>query len=91
MVNDFVSDAAKAIIPLSFLAAGETAEVFAIAGQAEQARRLSELGFREGAAIEMVTPGSPCIVRLESSKFCVRATELSSILVRTSARSRNSA
>ncbi len=75
------------IVPLSLLAAGEMAEVFAIAGQADQARRLSELGFRAGAAIEMVKPGSPCIVRLESSKFCVRAAELSNILVRT----RNSA
>jgi Fe2+ transport system protein FeoA len=42
------------------------------------------MGLRNGAAIEMVQPGSPCILRLGSQKFGFRADELLSVLVRPS-------
>lgn len=71
------------VIPLSLLAIGEKAEVLTVSGLPEQTRRLGELGFREGVSIEMVQPGTPCIVRLETSKFCFRESEVSSVLVRT--------
>jgi ferrous iron transport protein A len=70
------------IVPLSLLAAGQVAEIFAVGGAAALTRRLSEMGLREGAQIQMIRRGSPCIVRLERSRLCFREGELSNILVR---------
>ncbi len=71
------------IIPLSLLAAGQIAEVFTVAGVPEHTKRLGELGFRQGAQVQMVRRGRPCIVRLENSRLCFREGDMSSILVRT--------
>ena len=71
------------IIPLSLLAAGQIAEVFTVAGVPEHAKRLGELGFRQGVQVQMVRRGSPCIVRLDNSRLCFRDTEVSNIFVRT--------
>jgi Fe2+ transport system protein FeoA len=69
------------LIPLSFLPAGQSAQVGEILGQPEQVHRLHELGLRGGSVIEMVQPGSPCIIRLGGQKLCFRADELMSVLV----------
>ena len=70
------------LIPLSLLSAGEFAQIHAVAGHPEQTRRLRELGFQEGARVEMIQSGSPCIVRLDNSKLCFRDCELSRVMVR---------
>ncbi len=72
-------------IPLSLLKTGCTALVDQVLGRPEQIHRLEELGLRGGAAIEMVQPGSPCIIRLAGHKLCFRADELLSVLVRPGA------
>jgi ferrous iron transport protein A len=72
------------VIPLSLLAAGQIAEIFQVAGLPAHTRRLGEMGLREGARVQMLRQGSPCIVRLENSRLCFRESEMSSILVRTS-------
>lgn len=51
----------------------------------DQVHRLEELGMRSGAEVQMVQPGSACIVRLAGSKLCVRADELLRVLVRPGA------
>ena len=75
------------IIPLSLLSAGQFAEVFNVAGISDYSKRLGELGFRQGVRVQMVQPGSPCIVRLDNSKLCFRGEDASSILVRPGAAS----
>ena len=45
--------------------AGTVAEVKALNGAA---KRLADLGFVKGAALEMVRPGKPCIVRIGGSR-----------------------
>jgi ferrous iron transport protein A len=45
-------------------------------------QRLQEMGLHQGARVEMVQQGSPCIVRLGSSKVCLRDANLFQILVR---------
>ena len=70
------------LIPLSTLRPGETGLVQQVLGAAEQVQRMEELGVRDGASIEMVQPGTPCIVRLAGHKLCFRAGELLSVLVR---------
>lgn len=60
------------LIPLSLLQPGRSARVGYLDGGEEDVRRLTELGFREGHTVEMVSRGTPCIVRLSGSKFCFR-------------------
>lgn len=69
------------LIPLSCLPAGSRAEIGAVMGQPEQVHRLEELGLRGGNMVEMVQPGSPCIIRLDGQKFCFRADDLLQVLV----------
>ncbi len=69
-------------MPLTCLLAGQTAQVEDVVGAAEFVHRLRELGFQPGAAIEMIQPGSPCIIRLRDQKLCFRQDELMNVLVR---------
>lgn len=69
-------------IPLQLLLPGQMAEVTELIGDNEQVVRLQELGLRRGQSVEMVQPGSPCIVRLEGHKLCFRDGDIFSVLVR---------
>ena len=73
-------------VPLSTLRAGQSARVSSILGAGEHVRRLHEFGLRHGTEIEMFRAGSPCIIRLAGSKFCLRADELLNVLVEPLAR-----
>jgi Fe2+ transport system protein FeoA len=70
------------LIPLSLLSSGEVALVQTVAGPPEHIRRLRELGFHEGAQVQMIRSGRPCIVRLDNSKLCFRDCEMSGVMVR---------
>ena len=52
---------------LPMLEAGDVALVAGISGAQVAAKRLADMGFVRGAEIEMVCPGSPCIVRIDSA------------------------
>ena len=69
-------------VPLQLLDAGQIAAVTDIVGHRDTVHRLHELGLRRGAEVEMIQPGSPCIVRLEGNRLCLRADELLNVLVR---------
>ncbi len=73
------------LIPINSLEAGQTAKVGHVIGQIDQIHRLKELGLRDGAQIQMVSPGSPCIVRLDGQRLCFRDSELLNIFVRPTA------
>lgn len=68
-------------IPLQWLRSGERATVAAVLGGSDESRRVVELGFQEGATVEMVRPGEPCILRIDGAKFCFRLTDSCRILV----------
>ena len=70
------------LVPLCQLTAGATAIVATVLGCADHVHRLNEMGLRHGAPIEMVQPGTPCILRLGSQKLGFRADELLSVLVK---------
>ncbi|HEY2841032.1 MAG TPA: FeoA family protein [Pirellulales bacterium] len=69
-------------VPLQLLEAGQVAAVTDVVGGRETVHRLHELGLRRGAEVEMIQPGSPCIVRLEGHRLCLRGDELLNVLVR---------
>jgi Fe2+ transport system protein FeoA len=73
---------APALLPLPLLHVGQRAQVDTVLGESELVRRLRELGLSNGAEVCMVRPGCPCIIRMGGQKFCFRADELNTVLVR---------
>jgi Fe2+ transport system protein FeoA len=70
------------LMPLDMLRAGEWAEVEEVTGQPAWVGRLAELGIRNGARVQVVQPGSPCLLSVAGCKLCLRGCECSQILVR---------
>ena len=73
------------IIPLELLPTGHRARVDQLVGDDASIHRLSEMGLRHGIVVEMVQPGSPCIVKLMGNKLCIRDANLFQVLVRPGA------
>jgi ferrous iron transport protein A len=73
---------AENLIPLKTLGEGHRASVVEVIGRPDHVQRLRELGFRGGVELEMVRPGSPCIVRLAGHTLCIRGNEMLNVLVR---------
>ena len=71
------------VIPMHHLAYGEVGRVEQLVGSTEDVRRLEEMGVRRGQAVEMLQPGTPCIVRLGGSRLCFRQTDGLGVLVTT--------
>lgn len=70
------------LVPLNFLASGEGGEVAEVMASGLILDRLCEMGLRPGCIVEMIQQGTPCIIRLQGHKLCLRADELGQILVR---------
>jgi ferrous iron transport protein A len=70
------------LIPVSLLQRGSKAHVAEIVGSMEQVQRMREMGVSQGVELEMVQPGSPCIVRFGSQKLCIRSDDSLGVLVR---------
>ena len=60
------------MLPLEFLRVGEWAEIAQVSGEGPCVARLAELGLRAGARLQMIQPGSPCLVRLEGGRLGLR-------------------
>lgn len=72
-------------VPLAMMRAGQRARVGAVFGCRDLVHRLHEMGLRGGVEIQMIRPGSPCIIRLDGQKLCFRADETANVLVRLGA------
>lgn len=70
------------LVSLRSLSIGQMAEVGQITGDPQHVHRLLELGFRRGSTIEMIQPGSPCVIRLSGQKLCFRHNGAVNVLVR---------
>jgi Fe2+ transport system protein FeoA len=70
------------LIPLELLPTGHRAYVDQLLGDADSIHRLHEMGLRQGITVEMVQPGSPCIVKLMGNKLCIRDANLYQVMVR---------
>lgn len=73
---------ANSLMVLGLLAAGETAVVESVLGGSDELHRLREIGLQDGAVVEMIRPGSTCLVRLGNQKLGLRSEALCSVLVR---------
>ena len=70
------------LLPLEMLQAGEWADIEDVSGQAEWVGRMAELGVRAGCRIQVLQPGSPCLLQVGGCRLCLRADWLMQILVR---------
>ena len=70
------------LIPLRFLQVGQSGQVGGLTGHSDHVQRLHELGFFDGADVEMIQTGTPCIIRLGEKKLGFRETDMSGVLVR---------
>jgi len=70
------------VFPLDMLLAGEWAEVAEVSGDPAWVGRLAELGLREGCRLQVLQPGSPCLLQVAQCKLCIRSGECTQILVR---------
>lgn len=77
-----VADDPSTLIPLSRLRAGQCGCVGEVVGAGGLVHRLREMGLRAGARVRMIRSGSPCIFRLDGQKLCVRADEVTTVLIR---------
>ena len=70
------------LLPLDMLRAGEWADVEEVSGQPGWVCRLAELGIRAGCRLQVVQPGSPCLLNVAGCRLCLRPDDSSQILVR---------
>jgi ferrous iron transport protein A len=70
------------LLPLDMIRAGEWAEVEEVTGLPAWVGRLAELGIRQGCRLQVVQPGSPCLLNVAGCKLCLRSSDCSQIMVR---------
>jgi ferrous iron transport protein A len=73
------------LMPMHMLRPGQRARIEGLFGTGDTIHRLRELGLRDGVLVEMIRPGSPCLLRLAGQTLAFRADELTSVLVRIDA------
>jgi ferrous iron transport protein A len=71
------------LVPLELLRTGERGRIAELEGSPEFVHRLQEMGLREGALVEMLQPGSPCILAVDQHRFSLRIDEVATVLVET--------
>jgi Fe2+ transport system protein FeoA len=69
------------LVPIHHLPVGNSGRVMHILGCPEQVQRVKEMGIRDGAEIQMVRAGIPCIIRAGMQTLCVRGSDLLNVLV----------
>lgn len=79
------------LMPLSGLLPGERGQIYSVMGNADLVRHLAEVGLRSGTRLEMVRPGTTCILRIDGAKLCVRGDELLRVMVSPLPAARHSA
>lgn len=76
-----IADDSSHLIPLSALLAGNQGRIHSVVGSSELVKHLAELGLRSGTLLEMVRPGTTCILRVDGAKLCVRGDELLRVMI----------
>jgi len=74
-----------ALVPLALLGAGQVGRVGTVLGTGDLVQRLREMGLYDGAPVQMIRPGSPCIIRLQGQRLGFRSDDLARVMVRVSA------
>ncbi|MBL8795945.1 MAG: ferrous iron transport protein A [Planctomycetia bacterium] len=70
------------MLPLELLQAGEAADVAEVHGEPAWIGRMAELGLRPGSRVQVLQPGSPCMLQVNGTRLCLRGEQAMQILVR---------
>lgn len=70
------------LLPLELLRPGEWADVADVQGEAAWVGRMAELGIRAGSRLQLLQPGSPCMLRIDGARLSLRGDTGALILVR---------
>ncbi|MEZ6095920.1 MAG: FeoA family protein [Pirellulaceae bacterium] len=68
-------------VKIQDLKPGVKAMITSLVGSESDVARLSAMGIRGGASIQLLRQGSPCIVQVEQSRLCLRPNKQTQILV----------
>ena len=60
------------LLPLELLGPGQWGEVEDVAGKPAWVCRMAELGIRNGCRLQVVQPGSPCLLRVGDCRLSLR-------------------
>lgn len=69
------------LVPLSMLNAGEAGLIRELDGSQDFVKRLCEMGLSHGAEIQMISPGSPCIIAVRHQRISLRGDDELAIYV----------
>jgi ferrous iron transport protein A len=70
------------LMPLDMLQSGQWADVAEVAGEPSWVGRMAELGLRAGCRVQVIQPGSPCLLHVGGSRLSLRGDATALILVR---------
>jgi ferrous iron transport protein A len=70
------------LLPVEMLSSGVWADVAEVQGETSWVSRMAELGVRAGSRLQMLQPGSPCLLEVGGSRLSLRADLAMQILVR---------
>jgi Fe2+ transport system protein FeoA len=70
------------LLPVELLGGGEWADVAEVSGEPTWVGRMAELGVRIGCRLQMLQPGSPCLLQVDGCRLCLRGDCAMQILVR---------
>jgi Fe2+ transport system protein FeoA len=70
------------LLPLEMIGPGEWADVADVAGEPTWIGRMAELGVRIGSRLQILQPGSPCLLRVGDARLSLRGEWRTRILVR---------
>src|SRR5262249_11524996 len=70
------------LMPVEFLSSGEWGDVAEVSGEPHWVGRMAELGVRAGSRLQVLQPGSPCLLLVGSARLSLRGEMAMQILVR---------
>ena len=70
------------LLPLELVGSGEFAIIEEVHGDTGLVGRLAELGLRHGCRLQVLQPGSPCMLQVGGCRLCLRSEEAMRIFVR---------
>ena len=70
------------VLPLELLRSGDCAVIEDVQGEPCWIGRMAEMGIRHGCLLQMLQPGSPCLLSVGGCRLCLRAEESMRIMVR---------
>jgi Fe2+ transport system protein FeoA len=70
------------VMPVELLASGEWGDVAEVSGEPHWIGRMAELGVRAGSRLQVLQPGSPCLLRVGGARLSLRGDVAMQILVR---------